>query len=166
MRTYTRADQASRKAEEITPTPDRTSSRVQGKKKMGRGDMNSFAPLRDEYDNEDEEEVTMKDATTKSGGGSARKDTTKKSGGGETTKIPYFDLFRVKLKAVATEDSMGGKPESSSTSPIPSVLAKSAGTPAKVSFATTTGRNVTEPNNLKPTAKEKTGDVDVYQVVR
>jgi hypothetical protein len=115
---------------------------------MGRGDMNSFAPLRDAYGNEDKEEVTTKDATTKSGGGSARKDTTKKSGGGETMKKPYFDLFRVKSKAATTEDSMGGKSESSSNSPIPSVL-------AKVSFATTTGRNVMELNNLKPNKNKK-----------
>jgi hypothetical protein len=162
MKKFTRADQASRKAEEITPTPDRSSSRVQGKQKMIRGDMNPFAPLREDNDDEDEEDVTMKEATTKSGGGSARKETPKKSGEDETmeTREPFFRRY-FKAKSVATEDSMGGKPESSSTSPIPSVLANSAGTPARVSFATTTGRNVTDLNKLKPTAKEKTGDVDV-----
>ena len=161
MRTYTRADQASRKAEEITPTPDRSSSRVQGKEKMIRGDMNPFAPLREENDDEDVEDVTMKEATTKSGGGSARKETSKKSGDDEImkTRETFFRRY-YKPKSVETEDSMGGKSESSSTSPIPSVLAVSAGTPARVSFATTTDRNVTDLNKLKPTAKEKTGDVD------
>ena len=157
MRKFTRADQASRKADDITPTPDRSSSRQQRKEKLGRGDTNSFAPLRDDNNDDDEEDVTMKDATTKSGGGTARKETLKKSGGSATKELPYFERFRVKSKAVATEDSMGGKPASSSTSPIPSVLAKSAGTPARVSFATTTGRNVTG-NRTKQFATNRQGE--------
>jgi hypothetical protein len=129
---------------------------------LGRGDTNSFAPLQDDNDNEVvDNDKTMKDATKKSGGGTAMKDTTKKSGGSATTELPFFDRYRARSKGVATDDSMGRKPESSSNSPIPSVFAKSAGTPGIVSFAISKGRNETELNNLKPTAKEKTGDVDV-----
>ena len=81
MKNFTRTNQgASRKSEEITATPERTSSWVQGKKKLGRGDTNSFAPLQDDNDNEVvDNDKTMKDATKKSGGGTAMKDTTKKS---------------------------------------------------------------------------------------
>jgi hypothetical protein len=86
---------------------------------------------------------------------------TEKNRGGKTTKRKAYSFFNIyKGKSASTKDSVGGKPESNSTSPSVSVLAKS-GKPGSVSFATTTGRNETEINRLKPTAKEKTGETDI-----
>ena len=85
------------------------------------------------------------------------KDATEESVGGKTTasEESFLSKGKDKTKSGATEDSIGGKSEGSNATPIPSVLAKTAGT----SFATTTGRNETGLNKLKPTAKEKTGDI-------
>ena len=120
MKKYTKLNQGgSRKSDEITETPDRTvSSRERGKKKLGRGSNNSFAPLQTE-DNEEEEEVddtSMKEATEESAG---------------SKTIASEDPSRNKdnTKYGASEDSMGGKSDGSSNIPIPSVLAKTAGTP-------------------------------------
>jgi len=150
MKKYTKLNQGgSRKSDEITETPDRAaSSRVQGKKKLGRGSINSFALLQTEDNNEEEEE----DDTS-------MKDSTEESVGGKTTVSEDPSLSKDKTKFGATEDSMGEKSEGSSATPIPSVLAKTAGTPGTVSFANTTGKNETGLNKLKPTAKEKTGDI-------
>jgi hypothetical protein len=55
MKKFNRTNQgASTKSEEITVTPERPSPRDQGKEKMGKGDMNPFAPLQDNNDNEEE----------------------------------------------------------------------------------------------------------------
>ena len=58
-----------------------------------------------------------------------------------------------------TEVLMGGKSDGSSILPSPSVLAKTAGTPGSVSFANSTGENETGLNKLRPTAKEKIGEI-------
>ena len=156
MRNYTRSNQgASRKSEEITTTPDRAaSSRVQGKNKVGRSNTNSFAPLQT-GDNDEEKE---KDNT-------AMTAATEESGGGITTETMVPEFFRPrkskKTRSVAIENSMGGKAESSSATPNSSVSAKAPGTPGTVSFATTTSKNETGLNRLKPTAKEKTGDNNI-----
>ena len=151
MKNFTRTNQlASRKSEEITATPERASSRVQGRTKLGRGDINSFALLQDDIDEEEEkDEMAMLVATEESGG-----DGTTENG------RSFFRRYKTKPKSGSTEGSMGGTTESSSITPKLSALAKSTGTPGTVSFASTTGRNETELNKLKPTAKEKTGDID------
>ena len=113
---------------------------------MGKGDINPFAPLQDENDEEEEEE---KEDT-------AMKEATEESGGGETTTNTAHQFFRrYKPKSVSTEDSRGGKTESSSTTPKVSASTKSTGTPVTVSFAATTDRNETSLNRMQPTAKEK-----------
>jgi hypothetical protein len=56
MRRFTRNPQANRKSDEITETPERpSSSRVQGKEKMGRQDKNRYDEFVDDDDDEDDE---------------------------------------------------------------------------------------------------------------
>ena len=142
VRNYTR------RSEEITATPERTiSSRVQGKMKLGRGSSNPFEPLQTEGDEEEEQEeddTYMKEAT-------------EENAGGKITASEVLSLSKDNTKYGETEVFMGGKSDGSSILPIPSVLAKTAGTPGSVSFAKTTGKNETGLNKLRPTAKEKIG---------
>ena len=117
---------------------------------MGRNNTNSFALLQtgDNDDKEEEEDTAMADAT-------------EESGVGKPTEEMVTDFFRPrksnKARTVAIEDYMGGKSESSSATPNKLGLTKLPGTPGTVSFATTTSRNETGLNKLKPTAKEKSG---------
>ena len=142
MRNYTR------RSEEITATPERTIlSRVQGKMKLGRGSSNSFEPLQTEGDEEEEQEEDD----------SYMKEATEENAGGKITASEVLSLSKDNTKYGETEVFMGGKSDGSSILPIPSVLAKTAGTPGSVSFAKTTGKNETGLNKLRPTAKEKIG---------
>ena len=138
-----------RRSEEITATPERTiSSRVQGKMKLGRGSSNPFEPLQTEEDEEEEQEddTTMKEAT-------------EENAVDKITASEALSLSKDNTKYGETEVFMGRKMDGSSILPSPSVLAKTAGTPGSVSFANSTGENETGLNKLRPTAKEKIGEI-------
>jgi hypothetical protein len=102
MKKFTRLNQGgSRKSDEITETPDRTvSSREQGKKKLGRGSSNSFAPLQTEEE-EELDDTPMKEAA-------------EESVGGKTTASEDPSRNKDNTKYGASEDSMGGKSDGSS----------------------------------------------------
>ena len=162
MRRYTRKDQASRKIDEITGTPERSaSSRVQGKEKMGRQDnrYNEFA----DDDEEEEDEEAAGPTSTVNTYRTENKDQNKLEGKkGETKKAihPMFAERRSKLdkKPIEKSETFTNVKENPKTVLVnPDQLLLS--TPStSVSRTERDVRNNTSLGKLRSTAKEKTDD--------
>lgn len=92
MKLYNRINQGTRKTEDITATPDRTSSsRLQGKEKVARSDSNCFGYLGTEKEDGDNgvTHAAVKD-TTDDNGGSDKTEKDKSKGRKAPQLHPFF----------------------------------------------------------------------------
>lgn len=165
-----------RKAEDITSTPDRSSSsRVQGKEKLGRSNSNRFGALGTEEEDEDDGSMRAADMDTSvdnKGNNNMEEDKSNNKKEDDISKgkkiiLPLHPMFSHSSKRRAKKDKLGKAVESASIGHVvvegeegsssndPETTVNKASRTASVSFVNPEKRNATELHNLKPTTKEK-----------